>query len=455
MRYPPGPTSLARTGYELYRDPLGLLKRVTREYGDIVHSQFGSRHDYIVNHPDYIKIVLLAGEDDMLRSFPRPMKRVLGNGLLSSQGDFHRRQRRLIQPFFHCQHAASCAQIITGYAQRTAEHWRNGQTLDISAEMLRLTMAIVVKALFSADVENEAAQIGRVLDVIMEMTHKNTIPYVDQFPARLPLPSKKRYENARVVLDEMVYRMIDERRAATGEQGDFLSALLHLQATEDGRGLSDEQVRDEVMTMFVAGHETIGSALAWTWYLLAEHPEAERRLQEELGRVLGGRVPTGEDVARLPYASMILFESMRLYPPVWLMARRPVHDFPIGDYIVPAGSYIHISQYLMHRDERYFAEPDRFDPDRWKPEAVASRPRFSYFPFGGGSRKCVGESFACVEGVLVLATLAQQWTMRVTPGQRVEMEPLITLRPKHGITVKLRQRDVPATTRAGCEAANA
>jgi cytochrome P450 len=440
MRYPPGPTSLARTGYELYRDPLGLLTRLTREYGDIVHLQFGSRHDYILNHPDYIKSVMLAGEDEMLRSFPRPMKRVLGNGLLSSQGECHKRQRRLIQPCFHHQHAASCAQVITEYTERVASHWRDGQTVDIFAEMLRLSMAIVVKALFNTDVENEAAEIGRVLDIIMEMTHKNAIPYLDEFLARLPLPSTKRYENARAVLDEMVYGMIDERRTAGSEQNDFLSAMLRLQGTEEGYGLSDEQVRDEVMTMFVAGHETIGSALAWTWYLLAEHPEVERRMQEELDQVLGGRVATGVDFARLPYTNMIVLESMRLYPPVWLMARRPVHDYQVAGYTVPAGSYFHISQYLMHRDERYFPNPERFDPDRWTAEAVASRPRFSYFPFGGGSRKCIGESFAMMEGVLVVATLAQQWTMQVAPGHRVEMEPLITLRPKGGIPVRLRRR---------------
>jgi cytochrome P450 len=440
MRYPPGPTSLARTGYELYRDPLGLLTRLTREYGDIVHLQLGSRHDYILNHPDSIKSVMLAGEEEMLRSFPRPMKRVLGNGLLSSQGECHKRQRRLIQPCFHHQHAASCAQVITEYTERVASHWRDGQTVDIFAEMLRLTMAIVVKALFNADVENEAAEIGRVLDIIMEMTHKNAIPYLDEFLARLPLPSTKRYENARAVLDGMVYGMIDERRAAGSEQNDFLSAMLRLQGTEEGYGLSDEQVRDEVMTMFVAGHETIGSALAWTWYLLAEHPEVERRMQEELDEVLGGRVATGADFARLPYTNMIMLESMRLYPPVWLMARRPVHDYQVAGYTVPAGSYFHISQYLMHRDQRYFPNPERFDPDRWKAEAVASRPRFSYFPFGGGSRKCIGESFAMMEGVLVVATLAQQWTMQVAPGHRVEMEPLITLRPKGGIPVTLRRR---------------
>jgi cytochrome P450 len=439
MRYPPGPTSLLRTGYELYRDPLGLLQRVTREYGDIVHLQVGSRHDYILNHPDYIKAVLLAGEDEMLRSFPRPMKRMLGNGLLSSQGDFHRRQRRLIQPYFHHQHATACAPAITDCTQRTTAPWREGQTVDMFAEMLRLTMAIVVKALFSADVEHEVA-IGRELDVIMAMTHKNAIPFVDEFLARLPLPSKKRYENAQAVLDQMVYGMIDQRRAAGGEQDDFLDVMLRLPTTEEGRGLSDEQVRDEVMTMFVAGHETIGSALAWTWYLIATHPEVERRLQEELAGVLQGRVPGGADFGRLPYTNMILLESMRLYPPVWLMARRPVRDYEIGGYTIPAGCYIHISQYLMHRDERYFAEPNRFDPDRWKPEEVAQRPRFSYFPFGGGSRKCIGESFALMEGVLVLATLAQQWNLQIVPGEPVAMEPLITLRPKGGIPMMLRRR---------------
>lgn len=442
MNYPPGPSSAIATYYRLYRDPLGLLAEMAREYGDIVHLQVGGRHDYLINHPDYIRAVLLAGEEQMLRSFPRPMKRVLGGGLLTSQGEYHLRQRRLIQPSFHSQFVASCGQAMSACSVAMMERWHDGEVVDIAEEMLKLTLAIVIRTLFNVDVAREANEIAEVLNVVMEMTHKNTMPFLDEFVAKLPLPNVRRYRQARRRLDAMVDAMIEQRRASELSGTDFLSTLLRMQEDlEDGSpGLTDEEVHDEAMTMFVAGHETMGSALAWTWYLLALHPHVGKKVHAEVDHVLRGEIARAEHVPRLSYTSMVLSEAMRLYPPVWLMARRPTRDFQLGKYVVPAKSYIHLSQFLMHRDSRYFPEAEKFDPMRWVPEIAAARPKFCYFPFGAGSRKCIGDGFAWMEALLVIATVAQHWTMGMDPGHPVELQPLITLRPKHGLKMIVQRR---------------
>ena len=258
---------------------------------------------------------------------------------------------------------------------------------------------------------------------------------------KLPLPSTRRFEKARERLDGIIYGLIEERRANGEDRGDLLSMLLMSQDEEgDGKGMTDLQVRDEAMTLFLAGHETTANALTWTWYLLSQHPEAEKGLHEELDAVLGNRLPTVEDLDRLSYTRMVLAESMRLYPPVWAVARRAINDYEVDGFVAPAGSFVFMSQYVTHRDERFHPDPLRFDPERWTPERQASRLQFSYFPFGGGPRRCIGESFAWMEGILVLATLARKWKARLVPGHRVELKPLITLRPKHGMRMTLERR---------------
>jgi cytochrome P450 len=440
--YPPGPKSAFAAGYSLARDPLRALRELASRYGDIAHMRLLSRHDYLINHPDYIKLVLNAGEEEMLRSFSRPLKPILGNGLLTSQGEFHQRHRRLMQPHFHHEQVANSVRAICDYAAEFAGTLRDGQTIELNEAMLRLTLDIILKALFDLGRDGKTSEINALLPAVIARTNKQSIPYLGQFLAKLPLPAQRRYRRSQDRLDTLIHHMIGERRTCRNGQGDFLAALLRLQDSEGAAGgFGDAEVRDEAVTMFMAGHETMGGALTWTWYLLSLYPEVERLLHEELDCVLGGRIPGAGDFPRLAYTAMVLSESMRLYPPVWLMVRRPVRDFSLGDFVIPAGAYIHISQYVTHHDARFFPDPERFDPNRWTREAVAARPKYSYFPFGGGSRRCIGEGLAWIEGVLVIAILAQRWKFRLVPAHPVEPSPMITLRPKYGMKMTVHRRD--------------
>jgi cytochrome P450 len=329
---------------------------------------------------------------------------------------------------------------MTDYAARISARWHDGETLDISQEMMRLTLAIVGKTLFDADVEREADEIGAALTAVMELFDMLLMPF-SELLEKLPLPHVRRFRRAKERLDETIYRIIEERRGSTEDRGDLLSMLLSARDEEgDGGGMNDLQVRDEVMTLFLAGHETTSNALTWTWYLLSQHTEVEAKLHEELGAVLEGRPPTFEDVPRLRYTEMILAEAMRLYPPAWAIGRLTLKDYEVGGYTVPAKSLVLLSQYVTQRDERFFTDPARFDPERWTAEAKESRPPFSYFPFGGGPRRCIGEGFAWMEGILLIATLAQSWRMRLIPNHSVEPMPVITLRPKYGMRMTVEKK---------------
>ncbi|MGH9847761.1 MAG: cytochrome P450, partial [Blastocatellia bacterium] len=370
-------------------------------------------------------------------------KRLLGEGLLTSESEFHLRQRRLAQPAFHRQRIAGYATTMVEFATKMRDQWRPGETRDIAREMMRLTLAIAGKTLFGADVTGEADEIGRALDVTMQAFNRLTLPFSNLIE-RLPLPSVRRFARAKERLDATIYRMIRERRASGEDQGDLLSMLVQARDEEgDGTGMTDEQLRDEAMTIFLAGHETTANALTWTWYLLSQYPAVEARLHAEIDEVSNGRLPTAEDFPRLKYAEMVLAESMRLYPPAWIIGRRALSDYSIDGYRIPAGSILLMSQYVVHHRAEYFPDPFRFDPERWTPEAKESRPQFSYFPFGGGPRLCIGEQFAWMEGVLVLAAIAQRWRLLATETPRIH--PLITLRPKGGLRMT-------AEARVGCPA---
>jgi cytochrome P450 len=446
-RLPPGPRRklLGGTFFLFRSDPLNYLQNLAREYGDIVFFRMGGQDVFFLNHPDYVKDVLVTHNQNFKkgRALQRS-KRLLGEGLLTSEGEFHRRQRRLAQPAFHRARIASYADLMTNYATQTSERWRDGETLDISEEMMRLTLAIVGKTLFDADVESDAQDVGQSLSVIMSLFNAMLLPFAELLE-KLPLPQKKRFQKAKDQLDAIIYRLIEERRRSGEDHGDLLSMLLLAQDEEQGSGgMTDEQVRDEAMTIFLAGHETTSNALTWTWYLLSEHPEVEARLHEELDAVLQGRVPEFNDVAQLRYTEMVLAESMRLYPPAWAIGRLALGETEVGGYRIPAGSLVLLSQYAMHHDARYFTEPERFDPLRWTSEAREARPQYSYFPFGGGSRRCIGEGFAWMEGILLLATLAQGWRLRLVPNHPVKPHPVITLRPRHGMLMRLERRAGPA-----------
>lgn len=441
--FPPGPKrSIPFAGLLAYRrGPLPYFQNLAKQYGDISYFKIGPQEAYFLNHPDLIKEVLVTNNQNFMKGLVlQRAKRLLGEGLLTSEGEFHRRQRRLAQPAFHKQRVATYADVMTEYALRTSGRWLDGDTVDLSQEMMRLTLAIVGKTLFDADVESESGDVGSAMNVVMELFDTLTMPFFE-FLQKLPLPQLRRFDNAREKLDRIIYRLIEDRRRSGIDRGDLLSMLLLAQDEEgDGSGMTDQQLRDELLTIFLAGHETTANALTWTWYLLSQHPEIEKKLHDELDEVLDGRPPAFQDVAHLRYTEMVLAESMRLYPPAWAVGRLSTVDCEIAGYTVPARSLVLMSQYVMHRDERFYPNPVIFDPLRWTPEARESRPQFSYFPFGGGPRRCIGEGFAWMEGVLLIATLAQQWRMQLVADHPVALKPLITLRPKHGMRMTLDRR---------------
>ena len=423
------------------REPLSFLQRLTHRYGDFVTFRMGGQHMFLANHPEYIREVLVTRNANFAkgRALQRA-KRLLGQGLLTSEGELHRRQRLLVQPAFHRQRIASYGQVMVDHADRASSRWKDGDTFDMSHEMTRLTLGIVAKTLFDAEVDSEADEIGEAMTCIMHMFNLLMYPFAELIE-KLPLPQVRRYERMRARLDEVIYRIIDERRKSGEDRGDLLSILLLAQDEENGHGgMSDTQVRDEALTLFLAGHETTANTLSWTWFLLSQHPEIEKKLHEELDQKLRGRLPTFEDIPQLAYTEMVVAESIRLYPPAWAIGRRSLVDQVIGNYSVPADSIVLLSPYLTHRDGRFFPNPSRFDPERWTPAAKDSRSQYSYYPFGGGPRRCIGEGFAWAEAILVLATLASRWRTRLVAGQRIEPKALITLRPKREMRMTVGRR---------------
>jgi cytochrome P450 len=322
--------------------------------------------------------------------------RLLGNGLLTSEGDFWRRQRRLAQPAFHRERINAYGQVMARDVGSMLETWTVGETRDIHADMMRLTMEIVTHTLFNVDVAEDADKVARALSIIVEpFSAQATLKWI--LDNRLPTPGNRRFHKTAAELDEVIYRIIGKRRAGRQEdQGDLLSMLLQAH-DEDGSQMTDQQLRDEVITLFLAGQETTALTLTWVWYLLAQHPEAEARLWQELDEVLGGRAPEVADMPRLKYTEMIAKEALRLYPPAYVVGREAVQDCEIGGYYVPAGMQVFMPTWVIHRDPRFFAEPDRFKPERWSPEFTESLPKFAYFPFGGGPRVCIGNQFAMME----------------------------------------------------------
>ncbi|HXV43295.1 MAG TPA: cytochrome P450, partial [Anaerolineae bacterium] len=426
---------------QFLRNPLDLIERSAAEYGDIVTLRFFHRRAYFLNHPDYIRHVLVDNNQNYVKGRGSELTRpVIGEGLLTSEGEFHQRQRRLMQPAFHRRQIAALAETMTAFAERHIAPWREGETRDLHAEMMGLTMSIVTQSLFGVDVASENSALAETLDELMkEFSFADATP-LGQLLLRLPTARVRRRAALLGRLDKAIYGFIRAGRERPEACDDLLSLLLTAQDSEgDGLGMSDRQVRDEVMTLFIAGHETTANAITWTFYLLAQHPDLESRLQVELSEVLGGRSPSIEDVPSLKYTRMVLSEAMRLYPPAWIMSRLALAEDEIGGYRIPAQSPILISQWAMHRHPAYWDEPLHFNPERFNPDdpAVKQRPRYTYFPFGGGPRLCIGEPFAWMEGILLIAALAQRFCFRLAPSARVEPQPLVTLRPKYGLPITL------------------
>ena len=430
-----GPNTIApaATLYAMRRDPLTFFKNLAHE-GDIVRFRLGDhpRDLYFLNHPDHIRDVLVTHDKNFTKWFAVDrLKEVLGDGLFVSEGEFHLRQRRLSQPAFHRERIASYADQMVSHAVRLRERWKIGSVIDVCGEMNWLALMIVASTLFGADVGSAATEIRTALSEILEQFERSILPEAD----------RQDFESAMARLDHVVYSMIKERRENSEDRGDLLSMLLHAEDEEDGHGqMTDLQLRDEAMTIFLAGHETSANALAWSWYLLSQHPEVEARFHEEIDRTLAGRLPRFDDVSKLVLTGQIFAEALRLYPPLWAIGRRAMRECQIGDCTIPADSVVILCQYVTQRDPRWFADPDRFDPDRWTAEARAARPRFSYFPFSAGSRACLGEAFAGMEGVLCLATLAQTWKLQLLPDHPVTLQPQLTLRARHGIKMRVEAR---------------
>jgi cytochrome P450 len=438
--FPPGPDSNSWTGsFTRYsRDPLAFLPNAVRTYGDVVGLRFFNYRIYFVNHPNVIEDVLVNEARKFAKGrVLKKNKRLFGAGLLTSEGDFWLRQRRLSQPAFHRARIASYAAAMVKYAVQLAGSWQDGEARDIHAEMMRVTLQIVGKTLFGVEVDHQAQKVGDALETLMELN--SDFRRLMMVPAWLPTPTNVKAELAVRRLDKIIYRIITEGRASGNDKGDLLSMLLHAQ-DEDGSRMNDRQLRDEALTLFLAGHETTAGTLSWTWWLLAQHPEVEAKFHAELNSVLAGRNPTLEDLPRLRYTDHVVTESMRLYPPAWGMARLAVEDVEIGGYLVPKGSGVSLAQWVVHRDPRWYDSPDEFRPERWAGDLAKRLPRFAYFPFGGGPRQCIGNSFALMETTLVLATIAQRFRFRLMPEYPVVPIPSITLRPRYGIKVVLQKR---------------
>ncbi len=439
---PPGPRARSIGGsFGPFRaDPLAFLQRCAAEFGDISYFRAAHQHMYFVNTPALVQETLVTQSGKFIKSrILQRAKALLGEGLLTNEGASHLRQRRLVQPAFHRDRLIRYASDMTALTVRARERWSAGETMDIDREMMRLTLSIVGRTLFSAEVDDDAETVGEAMNALIEMMPLLMFPG-SQLLLRMPLPFLRRFQQAGEKLDATIYRIIDERRRSGADTGDLLSMLLLARDTEgDQTGMTDQQVRDETLTLFIAGHETTATALTWAWYLLAQHPEAEARMHAEIDRELGGRPPAFADVPRLTYTEHVFAEAMRLYPPAWAIGRMAAEELDLGGYRLPKKSIVLLSPYVMHRAAAWWPEPDRFRPERWQEDAGA-RPKFAYFPFGGGPRLCIGERFAWMEGVLVLATVAQQWRFRLQDSSPVELAPLLTLRPKGGLRLRAERR---------------
>jgi cytochrome P450 len=429
----------------LPKDRIGMLRRMRQDHGAVVSVRtFGFLRAIFLTEPDLAHQVLVEEDDAFVKGFGlsffgRPL---LGNGLLTSEHEVHKRQRRMMSPAFAHKRIAEYATVIGQRAESTLAGWRDGAAIDLSAEMMKFTLEVVGKTLFDAEVGSEAAEIGRAITEAMEFVIKRVSGSLP-IPPSWPTPVNRRNKRAIARLDETIYRIIRERRADKVDRGDFLSMLLMAQDEDNGTGMTDKQVRDEAMTIFLAGHETTANALAWAFHLLARNPEARARLEREVDTALGGRTPTLADLAQMPYALAVFKETMRLYPPVYMVVRRAERAVTLGTYSIRKNDLVLVNIYGMHRLPEAFPDPDRFDPERFLPENEKRLPRNVFVPFSAGPRVCIGNHFALMEGQLALAAFTQRARLEpVQPGRTVEMEPLITLRPKGGMPMRVTRREV-------------
>ena len=434
-------------------DPTGFLTTQAK-LGDVSFFRMGSQPGYFLNHPDLTRDLFVVNANKFMkgRALQRA-KTLLGEGLLTSEGKFHLRQRRMIQPAFHRNRIADYAGSMVEFADRMAQTWTDGDVRDIDKEMMHLTLQIVGKTLFSANVADDADNVGNAMTTVSKLFDFLLLPY-SEWLQKLPLPPTRSFNRARATLNSVIYGIIDERRRSGEDTGDLLSMLLAARDEDDGGSMTDLQIRDEALTLFLAGHETTANAMTFTWYLLSQNPDKAEKMHDELDTVLTGReganpkskiqnlkLPGIGDLPNLQYTEAVLAESMRLFPPAWAIGRLAIEEHRFGEYPIPKGALVLVSPYVTQRDARFWEDADQFIPERWYSQSVKEAGQKNiYFPFGGGIRRCIGESFAWTEGILLLATLARKWRVSLMPEQKIGLQPLITLRPKYGMRMRIEAR---------------
>ena len=421
-----------------------------RTYGDIVRFPIPRYQIYLLGHPDYVKHVL----QDNNKNYPKiplvdnKFKRISGEGLLTASGPHWLKQRRLSQPAFHRQRIAAFGKIMTDTTAKAIASWERvadtGKTLDFRYELMRVSLDIMSQTLFATDMSAHAETVSEAVSVMFELTHKRLNAVVDP-PLNVPIPANRRFLKSRAALDKMVYDLIRERRAQSDKRdtGEFLSILMDVRDEETGEGMTDLEIRDEIMTFIFAGHETVSTGLTWVMVFLSQHPAVRRKLREEVDRVLQGRTPTIDDVANLRYSNMVIDETLRLIPPIWLIARTPLEDDEIGGYHVPAGTFVFCPPYVVHRNPAFWPNPEGFDPERMSPELQQGRHRYAYYPFGGGPRKCIGDYFGLLEMQLVVPMIVQAFDLELQPGHVIEPQPAVSLRVKGGLPMTVHNVKTP------------
>lgn len=448
IKRPPGPQppggrlARLRLAQRLVNDTLGLVRERFANYGDIYYVNNSSGGLYVTQHPDHFRDILVTHGDCFSKqssAFAR-LRRVLGQGLLTTDGAVWKRHRRMIQPAFMKPRLAGYAPMMVEEAARTADSWQAGQTIDLGADLAELTLRVVSRSLFSYEVADDVDAITGAVAVLQDGFSR-----LDLLPRWLPTPRRRRARRALAAIDDVMYRLIAQRRAGgdrvAAAAPDLLQMLLDVRDEEgDGGGLSDNEIRDQLVTFYLAGHETTSQALTWTLYLLSQHPDIEARVQAELETVLGERDPSFADADALVFTELVVRESMRLYPPVFAIARMTEREASIGDYTIPPSSEVALWFYFAHRDARWFPEPERFDPDRFANDSAVNRPRHAYLPFGGGARMCIGKTFATIEAVLILATLLRRRRLQLAPGHPVDVQTRVTLLPRHGMKMVAEER---------------
>ena len=448
--FPPGPPDIGHSPIEQYltyrkflNDPLTRVTDWIAEFGDVIHYRSGDHHQYMVANPDMIREILVKQAHIFIKGpdytdETTGLARFMGKGLVTSNGDFWKRQRRLVQPAFHTQRITAYAETMVNYTLDSMANWRDGQVLDVDQEMMQLTLMIVGRTLFDADASTTANEVKTAVDVMQKASNTANL-----LPAWVPTPLRIRSRRATVMLDRIVYGFIDQRRATGEDRGDLLSMLLQSE-DDDGERMTDKQVRDEAVTLFLAGHETTANALNWTFWLLAQYPQVEARLHEELDRVLQGDAPSLEDLRKLPYTSLVIKESMRLMPPVWSIGRVCKEATEVLGYPFPEKTGVQILIYSVQRHPDIWDQPNTFIPERWADERINEIPKYAYIPFGGGPRICIGNSFATMEANLLLATIAQRYRLRLIDGVEIIPQPFITMFPRDGLPMRLEERAINA-----------